>query len=53
MCVNEKLSKIDKFLQILTHGEKIQKWSIFENLPQYIESCDHAERILVEIEVFG
>jgi hypothetical protein len=47
MCVNEKLSKIDKFIYILTHGEKIQKWSILENLAHYVETSENAERIFI------
>ena len=49
MCINEKLSKIDKFTFILSHGEKIQKWSIFENMAYYVETSEHAEKILIEI----
>lgn len=51
MCVDEKLLKIDKFLHILAHGEKIQKWSVLENLPRYVDSSESAERILYELEV--
>lgn len=47
MCINEALSPIDKLAFILTQGEKIQKWSIFENLAYYIESADNAERMLL------
>ena len=51
MCINEALSPIDKLAFILTQGERIQKWSIFENLAYYIESADHAERMLLLLEV--
>jgi hypothetical protein len=34
-------------MYILTRGEKIQKWSIFENLPHYVETAENAERILL------
>lgn len=51
MCIDERLSKIQKFLHILAHGEKIQKWSIFENLSSYIENAEAAEKIIAEIEV--
>jgi vacuolar-type H+-ATPase catalytic subunit A/Vma1 len=51
LCVNEKLSKIDKFFYILAQGEKIQKWSIFENLTLYIDNAHSAEKIFHLIEV--
>lgn len=46
MCVNENLPKIDKFLHIFSNGEKIQKWSLFENLTLYISNVQAAEAIL-------
>jgi len=49
--VDEKLSKVKKFTRIMTEGDKIQKWSMFENLALYIENKEGAESILNLIEV--
>ena len=45
LCVNENLPKIDKFMHIISSGEKIQKWSLFENLTLYVTSVQAAETI--------
>ena len=45
------MSKTDKFLLVVNQGEKIQKWSMFENLTLYVENLESAEKILTLIEV--
>ena len=36
---------------IMINGEKIQKWSMFENMTLYIENVQNAEKILGLLEV--
>jgi hypothetical protein len=36
----------------MAQGDKIQKWSMFENMALYAESQEGAEKILALLEVF-
>ena len=51
LCINEKMNKLEKFIHIITQGEKIQKWSVLENMNRYIDSQISAEKIIFTLEV--